>query len=67
MGQFEATLQREIEGAQRSLTAALHVGDTGGFELHRARLRDLLDVATRSEVNTAGWISPSVRPLLGAD
>lgn len=67
MSQFEAALQREIEDAQQLLTAAEQAEDGGQFEQHRARLRDLLDVAARAGVDTSGWISPEVRALLAGD
>ncbi|MFJ8962705.1 hypothetical protein ACIRG5_25265 [Lentzea sp. NPDC102401] len=49
------------------LTVASQGGDTDGFVRHRARLLDLLDVATRSEVDTAEWVDSAVRPLLCGD
>ncbi|KJK48677.1 hypothetical protein UK23_16385 [Lentzea aerocolonigenes] len=67
MSQFEDALQREIEQAQRSLTTAEPSEDGGQFEQHRARLRDLLDVAARANVDTSGWISPAARALLAGD
>lgn len=67
MSQFEAALQREIDQVQLSLTTAEPAEDDAQFEQHRARLRDLLDVAARAGVDTSGWISPAVRALLSGD
>ncbi|NUT48831.1 MAG: hypothetical protein HOV94_16215 [Saccharothrix sp.] len=58
MNEFEATLRDEVDRTRRNLAAA----EAGGLEhevhLHTARVRDLLDIAGRHGIDTAGWADP---------
>ncbi len=54
------TLQGEIEQAQRAFVAAHLAGQPEQAQAHRARLRDLLEVAARTGVDAVAWVDPLV-------
>lgn len=64
MGEFVAAIRRAIQDAQGALIAARQARRLHEVNLHRARLRDLLEVAARSGVHAEVWLDPAVRSLL---
>jgi len=67
MSQFAAELRRGITEAQEASAAAVQAGHPYEAYLHRARLADLLEVATRHAVDTEGLVEPSMRQALDDD
>lgn len=67
MGEFAAAMRRAVQDAQGALVAARRARRLHEVNLHRARLRDLLEVAARSGVHAEVWLDPAVRPLLRED
>lgn len=59
MGQFETTLRNRVVAVQQAITEARRAGDSYTASLHHARLEDLLDLATRHDVDTTGWVDPA--------
>jgi len=57
---FVATLQGGVEQAQRAFLAAHLAGRAQEAQAHRARLKDLLEVAERSGVDAEPWVDPLV-------
>ena len=53
-------LQIQITSAQEHLAAALEAGETYDAARHRARLRDLIDLATRHGVDVHTLIDPTL-------
>jgi len=47
-------------GTLDALRAAREAGHDHEAELHLARVRDLLELAGRHDVDTAGWVDPAV-------
>lgn len=64
---FVATLRGEVEQAQRAFMAAHLAGQPEEAQRHRARLKDLLEVAERTGVDAEAWIDPGVLVSLGED
>lgn len=60
MSAFVATLQGGVEQAQRALLAAHLAGQAEQAQTHRARLKDLLEVAERTGVDAEAWVDPLV-------
>ena len=60
MSFFRATLRRRVERVQEAIGEAQRAGHDYEAELHGARLADLLDLAARNGVDTAGWVDPAV-------
>lgn len=56
MTAFETTLRTEVTEALRTLAAARDAGHDYEVHLHVARLKDLLDMATRHGIDTSGWV-----------
>lgn len=55
-------LRAQIEAVQRELFAAERAGSSREVYLRRARLDDLVDIATRHGVDVTAWVDPSLRP-----
>jgi hypothetical protein len=64
---FVATLQGEVEQAQRAFLAAHLAGQPETAQRHRARLEDLLEVAERTGVDAEAWVDPVVLVILRED
>ncbi|WP_291412917.1 hypothetical protein [Actinophytocola sp.] len=60
MSQFETTLRDRVDAVQQAIVEARRVGDGYAASLHHARLEDLLDLAARTDVDTAGWVDPAL-------
>jgi hypothetical protein len=60
MEHFVTFLRDRVDAAQRELKLALDAGHAHEIDLRRGRLRDLLDVARRQGVDTAGWVDPAL-------
>jgi hypothetical protein len=58
MSEFVTVLQTRVRGVQDALDSAREVGHDYEIDLHIARLRELLDLAERNDVDTAGWVPP---------
>ncbi len=56
VSEFMTVLRDRITGAKDALDAARDAGHDHEVNLHIARLRDLLDLARRHDVDTAGWV-----------
>lgn len=67
MSAFVATLRGGIDQAQRAFLAAHLAGQLDEAQTHRARLRDLLDLAERSGVDADSWVDPLVLVTLRED
>lgn len=67
MSQFAAELRRGITEAQEASAVAVQAGHPYEAYLHRARLADLLEVATRHAVDIEGVLEPSMRQALDED
>lgn len=59
MSEFVTVLQTRVRGVQDALNSAREVGLDYEIDLHVARLRELLDLAKRNDVDTAGWVPPT--------
>ena len=53
-------LRTQIDTAQRNLAVAEQAGETREVYLHQARLRYLIDIATRHGIDVTAWIDPSL-------
>lgn len=53
-------LRTQIEAALRSLAVAEQAGESRAVYLHQARLRDLIDIAIRHDIDVTAWIDPSL-------
>ena len=60
-------LHSQIETVQHNLDLATQAGLPYESYLHRARLADLLDMATRYGVDVSGWVDHSLLPLTLTD
>lgn len=60
MSEFEAELRTKVAEAEQTLNEARQAGHDYEIHLHTARIRDLLDLATRHGIDTAGWIPPAL-------
>ncbi|WP_156365266.1 hypothetical protein [Sciscionella sediminilitoris] len=56
MSEFIRALQSQIDQAQQAWRIAVADGREHDAARHRARVQDLLDLAARHDVDTAGWI-----------
>jgi hypothetical protein len=64
---FVATLRGGVEQAQRAFLAAHLARQHDEAHSHRARLKDLLEVAARTGVDAEAWIDPLVLITLRED
>jgi hypothetical protein len=53
-------LRTQIDTAQRNLAAAEQAGEGRAVYLQQARLRDLIDIATRHDIDVTAWVDPSL-------
>ena len=60
MSEFEAELRNKVAEAEQTLQEARQAGHDYEIHLHTARIRDLLDLATRHGIDTTGWIAPEL-------
>ncbi|NGY64329.1 hypothetical protein G7043_35985 [Lentzea sp. NEAU-D13] len=60
MSEFEAELRNKVAEAERTLHEARQAGHDYEIHLHTARIRDLLDLATRHGIDTTGWIAAAL-------
>ena len=67
MSEFMTTLQCGIEQAQRALVDAHLGGRPEEAQAHRARLKDLLEVADRTGVDPRAWVDPVILLTLRED
>ena len=67
MSAFVATLQGGVEQAQREFLTAHLAGQPEEAQTHRARLKDLLEVAERTGVDAEAWVDPLVLVTLRED
>jgi hypothetical protein len=58
VSEFVTVLRTRVRGVQQALSSAREVGHDFEIDLHVARLRELLDLAERNGVDTAGWVAP---------
>lgn len=58
MNELESALRDKITEAGRTLTEARQAGHDHEIHLHSSRIRDLLDVAHRHDIDTREWIDP---------
>ncbi|HVK25116.1 MAG TPA: hypothetical protein VM677_27480 [Actinokineospora sp.] len=65
MGEFETALRGQIAEALRRLDLAQRARLDYEAHLHAARIRDLLDVARRHDIDTAVWVDTDL--LASAD
>ncbi|WP_143021321.1 hypothetical protein [Prauserella marina] len=56
MSQFATVLRSRVDDAHQAMIAAQQAGHDYEVHLHSARLRDLLDLAARHDVDTTGWV-----------
>ncbi|RSD09184.1 hypothetical protein [Amycolatopsis eburnea] len=56
MSEFVSVLRERVAGALDALNAARDAGLDREVELHVARVRDLLELAGRHDVDTTGWV-----------
>lgn len=59
VSEFVTVLRARVRAVQDVLNAAREVGHDYEIDLHVARLRELLDLAERNGVDTAGWVDPA--------
>ena len=59
MDEFVRALRGDVESAHEKLIAAREAGHNYEVHLHVARIKDLLELAERHNVDTASWIDPS--------
>lgn len=59
MSQFAAVLRSRADDACQAMIAAQQAGHDYEVHLHSARLRDLLDLAARHDIDTTGWVDPA--------
>ena len=64
---FLTTLRGGIEQAQRAFLAAHQAGQPEQAQTHRARLKDLLELAERTGVDAEAWVDPLVLVTLRKD
>ncbi|WP_086825048.1 hypothetical protein [Allokutzneria sp. NRRL B-24872] len=60
MSEFSATVRDQIAERLTALSAARAAGHDYEVHLHGARVRDLLDLAVRNDVDVTGWVDPAV-------
>ena len=60
MSEFETALHSQIEQSRRALTAARQVGHDYEVHPHAARIRDLLELATKHGIDTSDWVDPAL-------
>jgi len=60
MSEFEAVLRSKVTEAEETLNQAREAGHDYEIHLHGARIRDLLDRAARSGIDTHDWIDPAL-------
>lgn len=59
VSEFVTVLRTRVRGVQHALNTAREAGHGYEIDLHVARLRELLDLAKRNDVDTAGWVPPA--------
>jgi len=59
VSEFVTVLRTRVRGVQHALSSAREVGHDFEIDLHVARIRELLDLAERNGVDTAGWVPPT--------
>jgi len=62
-----ATLQSGVEQAQRAFLAAHLSRQPEQAQTHRARLKDLLEIAERTGVDAETWVDPLVLATIEED
>ncbi|MEV4143850.1 hypothetical protein AB0J40_09300 [Amycolatopsis sp. NPDC049691] len=58
--EFVAVLRGRVTATVDALASAREAGLGHEVELHLGRLRDLLELAERHDVDVAGWVDPAV-------
>ncbi|MBB6375870.1 hypothetical protein BKA01_003092 [Pseudonocardia eucalypti] len=61
MSEFRTVLRGQVEHAQAAVQSAWRFGNDERARLYGARVAELLEVAARHGVDTAGWVEPAVR------
>ena len=59
VSEFVTVLRARVRAVQDTLNAAREVGHDYEIGLHVSRLRELLDLAGRNDVDTTGWVDPA--------
>lgn len=67
MSEFVATLRGGVTRAQRAFRTAHLAGQSEHAHTHRARLKDLLEIAARTGVSADAWVDPLVLITLRED
>jgi hypothetical protein len=67
VSEFVATLRRGVADAQHAAVIAQEAGHPHEAYLHRVRLRELLEIASRNGIDARGWVDPTVRRDLDDD
>jgi hypothetical protein len=60
MDEFEVELRGKVAEAEMTLGRARRAGHDYEIHLHGARIRDLLDLAARHDIDTEGWIDSTL-------
>jgi hypothetical protein len=61
MSEFKTQLRGQVEQAQAAVRMAWQTGNEEQARLYGARLAELLGLAGRHGVDTAGWLDPALR------
>jgi len=61
MSEFRTQLRGRVEEAQTAVRTAWRAGNEDEADRYAARLAELLELAGRHGVDTAGWVDPAVR------
>ena len=59
MSEFASVLRSRVQSTQWKLAAAREAEHDYEIHLHVARIKDLLDLARRNDVDTTTWIDPA--------
>lgn len=59
VSEFVTVLRTRVQRVQHALNSAREIGHDYEIDLHVARLQELLDLAKRNDVDTAGWVPPA--------
>lgn len=60
MSEFETVLRSQVEEGLKTLAVAREAGHDYEVHLHGSRIRDLLDLAARHEIDTSDWVDSAV-------
>jgi len=66
MSEFRTQLRGQVEQAQAAVRTAWRSGNDDEAGRYAARLAELLELAGRHGVDTAGWVDPAVRTFAQA-